>query len=71
MRAISSRTTSSISSFPGFRQDVLVAAVDSNFYDYYRTNNDPFTGAGIISRLTGGLGLFGSLVSAHDRHALR
>ena len=30
---------------PGFRQDVLVAAVDSNFYDYYRTNNDPFTGA--------------------------
>jgi hypothetical protein len=46
---------------PGFRQDVLVAAVDSNFYDYYRTNNDPFTGAGIISRLTGGLGLFGAL----------
>jgi hypothetical protein len=46
---------------PGFRQDVLVAAVDSNFYDYYRTNNDPFTGSGIISRLTGGLGLFGSL----------
>ena len=48
---------------PGFRQDVLVAAVDSNFYDYYRTNNDPFTGAGIINRLTGGIGLFGSLAS--------
>jgi hypothetical protein len=47
---------------PGFRQDVTVAAVDSNFYDYYRTNNDPFTGAGIISRLQGGLGVFGSLV---------
>ena len=31
---------------PGFRQDIIVAAVDSNFYDYYRTNNDPFTGAG-------------------------
>ena len=46
---------------PGFRQDIVVAAVDSNFYDYYRTNNDPFTGAGIINRLTGGLGLFGSL----------
>jgi hypothetical protein len=47
---------------PGFRQDMLVAAVDSNFYDYYRTNNDPFTGSGIISRVNGGLGLFGSLV---------
>ena len=48
---------------PGFRQDVLVAAVDSNFYDYYRTNNDPFTGSGIISRIDGGLGLFGSMVT--------
>ncbi len=47
---------------PGFRQDMVVAAVDSNFYDYYRTTNDPFTGTGIISRVTGGLGLFGSLV---------
>jgi hypothetical protein len=46
---------------PGFRQDVLIAAVDSNFYDYYRTNNDPFTGSGIINRLSGGLGVFGSL----------
>jgi hypothetical protein len=48
---------------PGFHQDLLVAAVDSNFFDYYRTNNDPFTGAGIISRINGGLGLFGSLVT--------
>ena len=47
---------------PGFRQDVLVAAVDTNFFDYYRTNNDPFTGTGIISRVNGGLGLFGSMV---------
>lgn len=48
---------------PGFRQDVLVGAADSNFYDYYRTNNDPFTGSGIISRVNGGLGLFGSFVT--------
>ena len=48
---------------PGFHQDLLVVAVDSNFFDYYRTNNDPFTGAGIISRINGGLGLFGSLVT--------
>ena len=47
---------------PGFRQDLLVAAVDSNFFDYYRTTNDPFTGTGIISRINGGLGLFGSIV---------
>jgi hypothetical protein len=48
---------------PGFRQDVIVAAVDSNFYDYYRTQNDPFTGSGIISRIKGGIGLFGSMVT--------
>lgn len=47
---------------PGFRQDVIVAAVDSNYYNYYRTNNDPFTGSGIISSIKGGIGLFGSLV---------
>jgi hypothetical protein len=47
---------------PGFQQDIVVGAVDSNFYDYYRTGNDPFTGSGIISRVNGGLGLFGSLV---------
>jgi hypothetical protein len=46
---------------PGFEQGVLVAAVDSNFYDYYRTQNDPFTGSGIISRVTGGVGMFGAL----------
>jgi hypothetical protein len=51
---------------PGFRQDLLVAAVDSNFFDYYRTNNDPFTGSGIISRLNGALGLFGSMVTLNS-----
>lgn len=51
---------------PGFRQDITVGAVDSNFYDYYRTNNDPFTGAGIISRVEGGTGFFGSLVSLNN-----
>ena len=47
---------------PGFQQGIIIAAVDSNFYDYYRTNNDPFTGSGIISRVNGGLGMFGALV---------
>jgi hypothetical protein len=48
---------------PGFQQEMFIGAVDSNFYDYYRTNNDPFTGSGIISRINGGLGLFGSIVN--------
>jgi hypothetical protein len=51
---------------PGFRQEILVAAVDSNFFDYYRTNNDPFTGSGIISRLNGALGMFGSMVTLNS-----
>lgn len=51
---------------PGFRQEMLVAAVDSNFFDYYRTTNDPFTGRGIISRLNGALGMFGSLVTLNS-----
>jgi len=52
---------------PGFRQRVELAAVDSNYYDYYRSRNDPFTGSGIINRLQGGLGLFGSAVSINAR----
>jgi len=52
---------------PGFEQALLVAAVDSNFYDYYRTQNDPFTGSGIVSRVQGGIGFFGSLVTIMTR----
>ena len=47
---------------PGFRQVVSVGAVDQNFYDYYRSQNDIFTGRGLINRLDGGIGLFGSYV---------
>jgi hypothetical protein len=52
---------------PGFRQPVSVAAVDANYFDYYRSRNDPFTGAGIINRLQGGIGLFGAAVSVAGR----
>lgn len=45
---------------PGFLQQVQIAAVDTNYYDYYRSLNDPFTGSGILTRLRGGTGLFGS-----------
>ena len=47
---------------PGFYQAVTVSAVDSNFYDWFRTSNDPLSGTGLLSRVQGGLGVFGSLV---------
>lgn len=47
---------------PGFQQAVTVSAVDSNFYDWYRTQNNVFTGTGVINRVRGGIGVFGSLV---------
>jgi len=47
---------------PGFLQTVLVAAVDSNYHDYYRSGSDRFTGRGLLTRLQGGTGLFGSYV---------
>jgi hypothetical protein len=47
---------------PGFPQAVTVSAVDSNYYDWYRSRNDVISGAGLVSRVQGGLGVFGSLV---------
>ena len=46
---------------PGFRSRVSVAAIDANYFDYFRSANDPFTGSGLISRLTGAVGVFGSM----------
>ena len=47
---------------PGFPQAVTVSAVDSNYYDWYRTNNDALSGTGLVNRVRGGIGVFGSLV---------
>ena len=47
---------------PGFPQAVTVSAVDSNYYDWYRTRNDRISGVGLINRVRGGIGVFGSLV---------
>jgi hypothetical protein len=47
---------------PGFPQTVTVSAVDSNYYDWYRTRNDPISGEGLVNRVKGGIGVFGSLV---------
>lgn len=51
----------------GFTQRVYVAAVDTNFFDYYRSGNSPFTGSGIINRVDGGIGLFGGYVPVLER----
>jgi hypothetical protein len=47
---------------PGFPQSVTVSAVDSNFYDWYRTRSDPLSGRGLLNHVSGGFGFFGSLV---------
>jgi hypothetical protein len=45
---------------PGLRAAVVVAAVDDNYYTYFRPTVDPFAGVA-PSRLTGALGVFGSI----------
>ena len=47
---------------PGFPQAVTVSAVDSNYFDWFRTHNNTISGEGLISRVRGGIGVFGSLV---------
>jgi hypothetical protein len=47
---------------PGFPQAVTVSAVDSNYYDWYRSHNNTITGTGLINRVQGGFGVFGALV---------
>jgi hypothetical protein len=53
--------------FPGFEQTLTVAAVDTNLYDYYRSRSDPFSGIGLINRVQGGLGVFGSIAVIERR----
>ena len=47
---------------PGFPQAVTVSAVDSNYYDWFRTQNNEITGTGLVDRVEGGYGVFGALV---------
>jgi hypothetical protein len=48
---------------PGFRQVVTVSAVDVNYFDYYRSRSDAFTGTGQITHLDGAIGFFGASVN--------
>lgn len=51
---------------PGFRSTVSVAAVDGNYFDYFRSASDPFTGSGLINRLVGAVGVFGSMAELYS-----
>ncbi len=47
---------------PGFPQALTISAVDSNYYDWFRTHSNTISGTGLINRVAGGVGVFGSLV---------
>ena len=57
---------------PGFPQAVTVSAVDSNYYDWFRTHSNTISGTGLVNRVRGGIGVFGSLVRLHfeDLHVV-
>ena len=40
---------------------VSVSMSDSNYFDFVRSANDPFSGQGFINKLDGGIGVFGGL----------
>lgn len=45
----------------GFQQSIAVLAVDANYRDYLRSSNTSWRGTGTISRVRGGLGVFGAV----------
>ncbi|WP_082820939.1 DUF4249 family protein [Gemmatimonas phototrophica] len=53
--------------WPGVRQLVTVSAVDANYHDYYRSGSDDFGTRGLITRLAGGVGVFGSMSRVRER----
>lgn len=42
---------------------LTVALADTNYFDFARSRNNEFTGRGFINHLSGGVGVFGSLVA--------
>ncbi|MDO8666639.1 MAG: hypothetical protein Q7J79_08510, partial [Gemmatimonadales bacterium] len=55
----------------GSRETFTVAAMDTNFFGFFRTANDPFTGSGFINTLEGGLGVFGSMAPVNRTYTVR
>ena len=52
---------------PGRDYIITVAMTDTSYFDFARSGNNEFTGRGFINRLTGGIGVFGSLASTSMR----
>jgi hypothetical protein len=46
----------------GIRYDLVVSAVDANYYGYYAFESDQYTGTALPTSLQGGEGVFGALV---------
>ncbi|HEY9228235.1 MAG TPA: DUF4249 family protein [Gemmatimonadaceae bacterium] len=57
-----SGVTGGIVFHPSMSHVLVVSAVDANYYDFYRRTTDFFDGAGLINRLDGAIGVFGSIV---------
>jgi hypothetical protein len=55
----------------GTRQTFTVAAMDTAFFNFFRTGNDPFTGTGFINGVEGGLGVFGSMAPVNRTYEVR
>lgn len=53
-----------------FVNDVVVLAVDANYFDYYRKSSDLLGATGMNSHLTGGVGVFGSVTRVSQRRVL-
>jgi len=47
---------------PGFTYDLVVSAVDANYYLYYAFDSDQYTGTALPSSLRGAMGVFGAIV---------
>lgn len=47
----------------GSAYDLTTAWTDRNYFDFVRSLNSPLSGRGFINNLTGGMGVFGSLVA--------
>jgi len=46
---------------------LVVIAVDQNYFDYYHRTSDFFTAMGLVMHLDGGVGVFGSVVTVATR----
>jgi len=50
--------------FRAGREYLMTAAVtDANYYDFSRSSSNKFTGRGLLNKLNGGIGVFGSLAA--------